>query len=88
MAQVRTVLLWSVQNIPSSSSICTGFTLAPFSPSQLPRRAPARSFLSFFSLVPSLLPLDPLRISSEITFFGGESLSQRVSHQYIALIPS
>lgn len=46
------------------------------------------SFLSLFSLAPSLLPLDPLRISSEITFFGGESLSQRVSHQYIALIPS
>lgn len=41
MAQVRTVLLRSVQNIPSSSSICTGFTLSPFSPSQLPRRAPA-----------------------------------------------
>lgn len=41
MAQVRTVLLWSVQNIPSSSSICTGFTLSPFSPSQLPLRAPA-----------------------------------------------
>lgn len=46
------------------------------------------SFLSLFSLEPSLLPLDPFRISSEITFFGGESLSQRVSHQYIALIPS